>query len=463
MLLCKADFRTWQPQPSRQIPGVQFYDSYHIGHITYPLTSLLYNVAALTAPTAQSHAQGLLQNFQPDGTVFYRASAGGVDYGKTHYAKDANGLTATYLLGLLENAVFAGDRQLIEAGLGHLKALNKFRNTVPRGAQTWEVPLHTPDILASAKLLRCYTLGYELTGDPDYLDQARYWAWTGLPFVYLIPPTEGAVGLYATIPVFGATTWVGSWFGVPVQWCGLVYADALYRFAKYDPGFAWRQVADGISLSGVQQSFGSDDAERIGLLPDSFVLRPQIRAGPAINPATVQATALVAYGAPRAYDFRSFRWHGLNVHAAGEIGAVSEKPEGVAFTVTNWSSLPCSLLVNGFTNPPRVRLNGQEIALTPPHLFQATSGRLVLRIQGTIDVEILTPALPRLEIKKSATNGAVNLYWPAAATNFVLEVQSGTPHSHFLATIYGEYLSERGNTAGQRASGGAEEVLPFTK
>jgi len=93
---------------------------------------------------------------------------------------------------------------------------------VPRGAQTWEVPLHTPDILASAHLVRCYLYAYQLTGDADLLEQARYWAWTGVPFVYLEQPVPGDVGLYATIPVFGATQWVASWLGKPVQWCGLV-------------------------------------------------------------------------------------------------------------------------------------------------------------------------------------------------------------------------------------------------
>ena len=56
-----------------------------------------------------------------------------------------------------------------------------YANTVPRGAQTWEVPLHTPDILASAHLVSAYTLGYELSGDPALLDRAKYWAWTGVP------------------------------------------------------------------------------------------------------------------------------------------------------------------------------------------------------------------------------------------------------------------------------------------
>ena len=58
-----------------------------------------------------------------------------------------------------------------------LKLLDKqtelYADTVPRGAQTWEVPLHTPDILASAHMVKAYTLGYIISGREEYLEQAR--------------------------------------------------------------------------------------------------------------------------------------------------------------------------------------------------------------------------------------------------------------------------------------------------
>src|SRR5207253_380680 len=159
-----------------------------------------------------------------------------LDFGSTHFAPDANGYTASVVEPLLEMATFCGNSGLISEGLRVLRALDGFAGTVPRGAQTWEIPLHTPDILAAAHLVRAYTLGYELTGEPHFLEQARYWAWTGVPFLYLINPTAQPVGPYATIAVLGATHWTAPvWLGQPVQWCGLVYADALYRLAPYDP------------------------------------------------------------------------------------------------------------------------------------------------------------------------------------------------------------------------------------
>ncbi len=55
-------------------------------------------------------------------------------------------MTAQVVASLLENAAFSGDKTLLDAALTKLRALDKFTNTVPRGAQTWEVPLHTPDL-----------------------------------------------------------------------------------------------------------------------------------------------------------------------------------------------------------------------------------------------------------------------------------------------------------------------------
>jgi len=162
-----------------------------------------------------------------------------------------------------------------------------YAGTVPRGAQTWEVPLHTPDILASAHMVRAYTLGYIISGEETYLEQARYWAWTGVPFVYIHPPTPGRVGSYATIAVLGATNWKAPlWLGRPVQWCGLVYASALHLLAQYDPDGPWEKIAKGITATGLQMTWPPSDRQRQGLLPDFFDLTsPKWPPAPAIlNP-----------------------------------------------------------------------------------------------------------------------------------------------------------------------------------
>ena len=282
-----------------------------------------------------------------------------------------------------------GDQELIRAGLRQLSGLNRYDHTVPRGAQTWEVPLHTPDILAAAYLVRAYTLGYEITGDVSLLARARDWAWSGLPFVYLVNPTRQEMGPYAGTAVFGATQWVApDWMGQPVQWCALVYADALYRLVRHDPGGPWQQVARGLTASGIQQTFPRNEPDLAGLLPDSINLRPQTRNGAAINPGTVQANAVRFYTGSGLYDFRAFREAGLYVHVAGTITSSRETADGVLFLVKAWLAKPYYLLVSGLKSMPRVRVNGRSVVNTDSAEWHPEARILILRVQGNPRIEL---------------------------------------------------------------------------
>ncbi|KPJ75443.1 MAG: hypothetical protein AMS14_03575, partial [Planctomycetes bacterium DG_20] len=318
----------------------------------------------------------------------YRKAKDKPDYGSTHVAPDSSGLTAQVVKSVLEGAVFCGDAELIREGLRVLRALDTFAGTVPRGAQTWEVPLHTPDVLASAHMLRAYTLGYELTGEAHFLDQARYWAWTGVPFVYLVNPTTGKVGPYSTIAVYGATNWRAPvWFGRPVQWCGLVYADALYRFERHDPDGPWRRLADGITAAGIQHTWKQDDRDRQGLLPDFFHLRDQRPDGPAINPGTVQANAVRLYGQRPVYAFRAFVG-GPYVHAPGAIDEAKEEGGTVSFRVRGWPTHAYHVLVSGLKRQPKVRIDGADTPVAEPHEY-LPAGNLVLKVRGEPRIEII--------------------------------------------------------------------------
>ena len=422
-----------------------------IGHVRYPAPAMLYGHVEENALKALQNAQGLLARFEANGVVRYHAPVKGEDLGKTHFAPDANGLTAQVVMELLQYAVFTGDSNLIDTAIAKLRGLDKFAHTVPRGAQTWEVPLHTPDILASAYLLRAYTLGYEITGDVHFLEQAKYWAWTGVPFVYLVNPTDQAVGPYATIAVYGATQWVApNWMGLPVQWCGLVYADALYRLVKYDPAGPWNQIANGITASGIQQTWPRGlDTARQGLLPDSFNLRVQSRNDAAINPGTLLVNALRLYNRPALYDFQVFREAGIYVHAPCDIdnerwngvllkdapAANKSKPGGamdvksndvksdtgsafernsynvrssgvrtaafgmnnvkavaarsrLAFTTHGWTQQPYNILISGLKFTPVVYINKKEVTLAAPNQFSLQTGRLVLQVKGVAQIEI---------------------------------------------------------------------------
>jgi hypothetical protein len=330
-----------------------------VGHVLTP-APLLYTVQSLADALRGQRAWGmrLLDGVGDDGAVPYRPSPGRPDYGRTHFEKTANGLSASPVADALAIGMLTGDSALIDRALQRLRQIDvRWRGTVPRGAQTWEVPLHTPDILASAHLVRAFVLGYELTGDAVLLERAREWAWTGVPFVYLVPPTDGPVGLYATIAVLGATNWEApNWIGLPVQWCGLVYADALYELAARDPDGPWRRIADGIVDSGVAQSFPvGSDRQRQGLLPDSFHLPGQLRNDPGINPATLQAPLSRRVGSPLA-ERRALVPGGPIVQVPGRI----VRADSSSCTVAGWPKTPfIALFTRLGKDLPRFEIDGK--------------------------------------------------------------------------------------------------------
>jgi hypothetical protein len=367
------------------------WNSAAIGHVRYPVPALIYGQLTENVATALLEGREIVARFEPDGSLPYVPPAGS-ELDSTHWSKEANGLAGTFVATALERAVFSGDPALIQDALRLLRALSKFAGSVPRGAQTWEVPLHTPDILASAHLCRAYTLGYELTGEPGLLEQARYWAWTGVPFVYLTAPNDQPVGAYSTIAVLGATQFVApNWIGLPVQWCGLVYADAIRRLARHDAAGPWVRLADGIALAGVQHTHTAAEPDKVGLLPDSFDLRAQFRNPVPINPATLLPLALQAYGEPPVYDFQVFRQTGLRVHAPGPISEASETANGVAFRVRSWRRVPWHVLVNGCPREPKLILDGVETPLEGAQQFEAGTGVPQLQLQGAPRVELRFP------------------------------------------------------------------------
>jgi len=364
------------------------YNAAAVSHVRYPVASLLYGHVAENAARARQHGRALLGRFEPDGTVLYKPSRE-FDFGKTHFAPDANGLTATIVMSLLDSASVCGDKALLEQALKMLRAMDKFTDTVPRGAQTWECPLHIPDVLASAYLVHAYVRGYELSGDDKLLETARYWASTGVPFVYLINPADRPAGPYATIAVYGATHWKApNWMGLPVQWCGLVYAHSLYELMRHDSSGPWKKLADGITASGIQQTWPiGSDPQRQGLLPDSFVLRSGQRNDAAINPGTVQANAAKLFGQPDVYSFRSLLRSRLLVHAPAELSRVTDTPDGASFQVGRCIREKYDVLVAGCGDSPRLRINGADAAPGDfEHLKDA--GLLIVHLKGDATVDL---------------------------------------------------------------------------
>lgn len=276
-------------------------------------------------------AAGILREQREDGSFRY-----GGPYRRGHWEDTASGYCAEKAWRLLEFARWTGDAPALEGGVRALEFMKRFRD--PRGAQTWEIPLHTPDILGSAYLVWAYVRGFELTGRREYLDRARYWAVTGLPFVYQWGnrPTMA----YATIAVLGATNWKApNWIGLPVQWCGGVYAYALTLLGSHDRTLDWKHLARGIWLAG-ERMMAPEGHRYAGCLPDSFVLSSQARNGPFINPCAWYSLRKVLDG----------ELDGLSTAIAGDVRAVAPFPaeiRGGRIVVRARAGARYSVLVNG--------------------------------------------------------------------------------------------------------------------
>jgi len=256
--------------------------------------------------------------------------SGGFDYAgayeRGHFERTASGYCALHALRLLEFARITGDGAALKAGVKTLEYMKRFRT--PRGAQTWELSLHTPDILASAHLVRAYVRGFELTGDGTFLAAARKWALSGIPFVYLWG--RYPIMAYATPPVYGATNYRAPlWIGLPVQWCGLVYAHALTLLEDHDNTLDWNHLARGILIAGQQMQYPSGPLK--GCLPDIFELAAQRRAGPSINPCALVSLERVLAGKVDSVDVAIGSGHRVaapfrvtiiesEAHIAGEAG-----------------------------------------------------------------------------------------------------------------------------------------------
>lgn len=264
------------------LPRLQFGGAHVANYASYFVSGR----AADWLRTINGMADGLIRVQQPDGSYRYDG-----DYRRGHFEDTASGICSRPAHQLLEHAYYTGSQKSLAAALKTLEFMKRFRT--PRGAQTWEVPLHTPDILASGQAAWACVRAYQLTGDRSHLAEARRWAVTGLPFVYQW--SNQPIMRYATTPVYGATHWKApNWIGLPVQWCGTVYAYGLLLLAPYDDTLDWRQVAEGILICGEQMQY--PDGPSVGCLPDVFELKSQRRRPADINPGALVSLRLLVAG-----------------------------------------------------------------------------------------------------------------------------------------------------------------------
>ena len=202
------------------------------------------------------------------------------------------GTCAESALLLLKHARITGNKTSREAGLKALKFIKQF--SVPRGAQMWECPMYQPDVLAAAHAIGAYVEAYELTANKEYLKRATYWAATAMPFLYHwhLPDRPGMQ--FASIPVFGTSFHRHPWFGVPVQWNGLVLAYYLQRLNRHTEDDSWLQIAEGITVSAMYQQW--ENGELKGTYPDGFYGFCTEGRGPHLNPEDIMVNVYTLRG-----------------------------------------------------------------------------------------------------------------------------------------------------------------------
>lgn len=370
------------------------------------LESLLGSAAALVGDASRAEAIAAFASMSAEGAVGYElteemsqkisamsklhGAAGDVlgERGATNA-----GLIAEKTLPLLQYAACTQDPIYVAAALRALVRMNSF--TVPRGSQTWEVHADTPDLYAAALCARADLWGFRLTGDERYLDEAERWLATGLPFLYWwkpearsgvravhvanergegpvlaeLEPTqfyvdrEREVLPYASIAVFGTSWYAVPWFGIPVQWCGLAWANAVREIDLVRPLPDYVRVADGVFRSAANQQ--CDAGYLAGTIPDSWDLSTNLSRQPYIVPRRLVEYAYRALRAPGIDAIEYERLDGSDwTHVATRsiLEHVDARRDGVTIVARSYEGEDASLILGGPRLPVRsVSVGGVEL------------------------------------------------------------------------------------------------------
>jgi hypothetical protein len=285
---------------------------------------------------------------------------------------------------LLRWANLTGDRPALDAGLRALRFLAGGEALVPQGAP-YEDPAASPYLLSSGLAVEAFVQGYRASGDRAYLDGARYWARSGLPFIYLWNLPGVPLQRYATIGVFGSSYYEhASWLGRPVQWIGLDYAYALRHLAPHDRSLPWAQIADGITVSALHQQ--ADSGEYRGLYPDSVegagdFAEPgfKVSFGLWIQPDLIMINLLAGEGHDPDLRFSRTRVAGREVLLTSaadiiSVGAVTHGAAGMDVRLRYFpGEAPCTVIA-GYGRPEHVLRDGRLLPETPAGLGPVAEG-----------------------------------------------------------------------------------------
>lgn len=295
------------------------------------------------------------------------------------------------------------------------------RRPCPEGPPAMEQDNHllavfAPGILAGLPENGAYLDAFLVTGEARFLKRSRYWAMTGLPFIYLWRAPDREVMPYASISVMGTTFWTLQWFGTPVQWVGLVYARAIQRLSRFDDSVDWRRLAEGILLSAMQQEMDrvEEPRSRLGFLTDNVNVVTREVCQWYISPTHVDRALGAVTGSGPWIHTEVVRCPGGTVHitSPGQVDSAVFEAGALRFRLTGQQGLAYRTVVVGLTAPAGVRVD--DVALTaatgpglqPGQFFHdEQTGSLVLATRQTAEHSVVTVLGAEARRREAATPG----------------------------------------------------------
>ncbi|HUT60065.1 MAG TPA: hypothetical protein VNA25_19640 [Phycisphaerae bacterium] len=297
-----------------------------------------------------------------------------------------SGTIAELAGSVLMYARVTGDERALKAGLKALEVLDKM--PVPRGAQVWECPKYTPDILASGHALWAYLEAYQITGEQKYLQRARYWGKTVFPFVYLWQAPDREIMKYCTIAVLGTSHYRHAWFGRPVQWCGLVPAYWLIRLGELDQGYPWKELGQGIVDNGIQQMLRVWK-QYPGTYTDSIGMIDRNVSPCRFEPESLMKPILLMRGTPVEVSTRIVQAEGTRIHVstAAQLGTAEfDIAKKTLSCEIQYPEDETSYLVIAGIAPSQLRKDGTVLAQVPD--LETVSEGWKIGVEGLVLVKL---------------------------------------------------------------------------
>ncbi len=175
----------------------------------------------------------------------------------------AIGLCAILAAVLILVGQTTGKQKFFNAARKTLEFAMKFNR--PEGGDWWETPLHSPNLLAAGNAAIAYYLGYKQFNDERYLEKARHWIRSVIPFTHLWEPKDVPM-IYNTKPCFCSSCWfLADWVSSHVQWEILeIFATSAklgIDWARIDPELDWNRYHRGVTTAVLRWMVDHNDLE----------------------------------------------------------------------------------------------------------------------------------------------------------------------------------------------------------